>query len=259
MEVILITHIIVLYNQKLIDSVSFKVLMDNGCNILVIDNSVKKDILNFNNTFCLNQNIIYKSMGGNKGLAKAYNQGIKLAKKSEWIVIWDQDTNVSINALKAIKLEAEKDKADIIISTIIASDNIVSPSRRIGPIISIYKDKGHITAINSGMAIKVSALMSTSLYNEEMFLDYIDHDFMIEASLKGLKIKYLKDNIIFQNLSTFDEQSKESALTRFKIYKKDFRIFCNKFKFGYIYFLIKILFRAFKLALKYRDLSFLMR
>ncbi|CAH0419117.1 glycosyltransferase [Periweissella ghanensis] len=257
-EVILDTHIIVFYNQLIENSIAVTTLMKHESNILIIDNSNKQPILERNQEFCTYQNIGYHSMNGNKGLASAYNTAVSMID-TEWLIMWDQDTKINDDFFEKINLKNISEKVDILIPQIRANEKIISPCSLVGPMVLNYNEFRTITAINSGMIIRKKALLEIGLYNDALFLDYIDHDLMNRFAKESYSIEYLKELVIEQQFSSFELQSKDAALFRFKIYKKDFKVFCNEFPFGNIYSFIKILYRSIKLNVKYKTFSFFMR
>lgn len=96
-------------------------------------------------------------------------------------------------------------------------------------------------------------------YNEDLFLDCVDHDFVAEVKKKyGANSFYVIEELeIQQSFSGSTVNSLKSDLTRFKIYKKDLRVYSKKW-FGSSKAVDKILFlRALKLCLCHKNLSFL--
>ena len=90
--------IIVLYNQGLYDSLSYKTgiskfLNNNDVSLYIYDNSqipqhIEHDFDRFEGR------IIYNSDISNPGVSYAYNKGYEYAKANgfQWISLWDQDT-----------------------------------------------------------------------------------------------------------------------------------------------------------------------
>lgn len=55
----------------------------------------------------------------------------------------------------------------------------------------------NMSAINSGMIIK-SEIFRDYQYDENMFLDFVDHDFMRTMKNRNKKFVIMKDNILIQ-------------------------------------------------------------
>ena len=90
-------------------------------------------------------------------------------------------------------------------------------------------------------------------YDEEMFLDYIDHKFIMDMRKQGIYPQSM-NTCIYQNFSAL-ENDKASEAMRFAIQKKDLRIFYRKHILLYYYVVIK---KHIKLFIKYKDFSMLL-
>ena len=122
-------------------------------------------------------------------------------------------------------------------------------------IININKiDKTKISAINSGMIIRLD-VFDDILYDENMFLDCVDHDFMNQVRSSGKNICVMKSKI-YQNYSLTSYVGIESALHRFKIQIKDLKVYYKKYHHMFIYYLY-VVWIAIKLTTKYRSFKFL--
>ena len=88
--------------------------------------------------------------------------------------------------------------------------------------------RGHaLSAINSGMAVRLRVYESYR-YDESLFLDYVDHDFMAMCREKGLRIHVLEQTRLYQNFSGDSHPGYQQAMTRYSIFEKDFRTFGKK-------------------------------
>lgn len=253
--------LVVIYNKNCNESLSLQSLIKykNKIKIIVYDNSTK----NYNNkAFCDKNKIAYYSFLENNGLSKAYNYVLKHIKKTseDYILILDDDTKLNSNYINEIMRNVKDCNYDIYLPVIRANNKIISPSNvqfhcRIKSVKKIENiDMRKISAINSGMVIRTVVFKDIS-YNEELFLDYVDHDFMKKVR-KHYSIKIL-NNPIEQNYSRFKKGSINSEIIRFKIYKKDYKKYCSECN-RRLFYILSISFYSIKKCIKYKTLKFLL-
>lgn len=240
----MIYALIVIYNKSINDSITYNTIKKylDRINLIIFDNSTK----DFDNeSFCKNKHIKYYTFKKNIGLSKAYNYVIDKIIKNEnnYIIILDDDTNLKIEYMDEIFQKINEKDYDVFLPIVMSNKKIISPSNtqfdcRVKQIKNLDEiNINKITAINSGMIVKTS-VYNHILYNEDMFLDYVDHDFMSKIRKKGMKIKILNSKIL-QNFSRDEVKSKEQYNFRYKIYKKDFKIYC-KIRRKMLYYYINI-------------------
>lgn len=255
--------IIVVYNKYVDDSVTYNCLKKVGnINIVVCDNSTQ----NFDNKEKVEQDgYVYVNMNGNCGLSKAYNRAIDRIqglnpKMQGFVMLFDDDTFIPVDYFNAIGQAIESNQADIYLPIVEDEVGILSPSimkkyychRAPGDVWSI-KEK-ELCGINSGMTIRLSIFLDYR-YDEAIFLDYVDHNFLRDMRKRNHKVKIV-DTKIKQTFSS-NTDSKEKAMVRFKIFKKDINKFYahgfgNRFFFFYV-----ILRRKLQLTRKYKDIRIL--
>lgn len=253
--------ILVLYNQKISYAHSFKKAVFYIC-----DNSTNSEIKAYNKKYCDDYNMTYVDMQGNVGLPKAYNAAIsKIEKNMEnWIIILDQDTELSPNFLEkyelAIRNNAEK---KIFLPIIRDTEGIMSPTKKKGlgfshsKLVEFNKNVDNYSFINSGMCIN-STIFESVHYDENLFLDLVDHDFVETVrQVYGNGIFYIIQNLeIFQNFSGVTKNSLQSDLTRFEILIKDQTYFYKKNYDNIVYSKWKLFLRALKLAIQHKNMAF---
>lgn len=215
--------IVVLYNSNFKDSETLtKLLGDEEINIIVCDNSTS-DFQNHD--LSKKKNVIYINMNGNKGLAKAYNSAISNIPSEKLVVLLDDDSILPNNFFE--KVLNEIDDSDIYLPLVVDDTGILSPCKIKKGSYFRYKDSNEFdhdfSAINSGLVIK-SDIYKHYKYDENLFLDYIDHDFIRSMKINNKKFKLLKNICIKQNFSQ-NIDDKISATIRLGILKKDLRYF----------------------------------
>lgn len=252
--------IVVVYNKKCENSLTLNAIKkyNRKINVIVFDNSEK----NFNNEdYCNKNNYKYYTMNKNMGLSKAYNYVLKNIDKNpnDYLIVLDDDTDLNDQYFEEVFEQISLNKYDILLPIVKSNDIIISPSKiqfncRVKTIKNINEvNNKNITAINSGMVVRLSVYEKV-IYNEDMFLDYIDHDFMKQVRINEFKINILNSEII-QSFSRNEKGSLKGALFRFNIYRKDFKIYCKNCN-RMIFYYINILKFRIKQCIKYRSFKF---
>ena len=136
---------------------------------------------------------------------------------------------------------------------------IMSPCRILHKIPRPVPDFGNLdglilTGINSSMMIRGSAFKNYR-YDENIFLDYVDHDFVRSMRSEGKKIEVMK-TVIKQDFSR-ETDNYQAAIHRFKIFKKDLKVYYKKEKGGMPVYHLLILVRKLRMLKKYKKISIL--
>ena len=145
--------------------------------------------------------IIYNSE--NVGLATALNQGVKYAIKEnyEWVLTLDQDSfpeeNMVETMLKVYNQVEEKQE-------------IVSLAPRFFNQGVLEKDATNVKTdapynfvkrvITSGNLVKTEVFKKLGLFEDKLFIDFIDHEFCLRLCAYDLKIIQVKDSYLNHNL-----------------------------------------------------------
>jgi len=265
-----ILFVLVTYKQNYTDSVAYKALVRNfnksrgydrvTCGIYIYDNSPLP--ASETETICGVTQTYYHDPS-NAGVSKAYNAGYRYADKHDydWLVLMDQDTDITDNGLDAYLDSIAHFPSILIHAPILKSHkSIISPSkykfRRGFPLKHVdpgLKSFKNMVPLNSGMCINIKVFKDIAQYNEMIRLDFSDFDFIRRVSEK---VKYfaLMPVISTHSLSSEDETF-ESAIVRYRFY-------CN----GAYHSIIKtfdgfilgpiVLLRGVKLAVKFKSSIF---
>ncbi len=152
----------------------------------------------------------------NTGLVEAYNASVELAKNSgfEWILLLDQDTNLTEHFLNLAAETASSASAEVaaIAPKILVNAVQRSPNGHIleCPIGSMVCKKPGVSdslifAINSGMLVRTEFVDAIGGYSNDYRLDAVDHWFCREVYRHGKKIAVLP--VEFEHgLSVYDKQ-----------------------------------------------------
>lgn len=257
----MIYALIVIYNKNILDSKTFKSLEKylDKLNLIIFDNSAT----DFKNKeYCMNNNIKYFTFNKNVGLSKAYNYVIEKLnfKENDYLIILDDDTKLNDSYFNENFKLISKNKYNIILPRIESNNILISPVKvsfkcRIKIVNDIKEiNSNNISAINSGMIINTKIFKNIK-YNEELFLDYVDHDFMRLVRNNNYKIHIMKATIK-QNYSRYQINDINSELFRFKIFIKDYKIYCKNCNKLWFYYISIFKYRLLE-SIKYKSIKFL--
>lgn len=254
---------IVIYNTYIVNN-----SLQNFEHIIFIDNSTDEEIKKSNvlHSSLNKDKFLYLDMNGNKGLSKAYNAAIKLInfKNDDYILILDQDTVYNSNTFEQYENFIKQNSfVDVVCPIVEDSIGVMSPCFVSHLKYTHIKNKNIINKsninnfsfINSGLCIKGS-VFSTIKYDESLFLDFVDHDFIRQIHQNNFSIAICSDIVLSQNFSGVTKNSFNQDYNRFKIYIKDAKNYYEK------YFPRKkiknVLFpRTLKLTLIHRKINFI--
>lgn len=161
----------------------------------------------------------------NSGLSKAYNYAASFAKENgyDWLLIADQDTFFPENALE-IYNSAIKDNPDIslfIPKVKTQGKKYMSPVKMRHYVTKLQDscpigiiNPSDYGIINSGLLIKVDAFWAVGGYNEKVWLDFADFQFIERFGSKFDKA-FVVDMECVQSFSN-EEQSISQKLSRYK-------------------------------------------
>jgi rhamnosyltransferase len=161
--------------------------------IIVIDNASSGAGLNYLKQIEISDptkiQIIYNKY--NLGIATALNQGCHRAiqSKIEWIITFDQDSFAEANFVETLFAEYNKttNQDQIAILAPIPFDQTTGFSPK--PYCDLKE--GHIVAdsvITSGSLIKLSAVQKVGFFDDNFFIDYVDHDFCLKLRKFGYRL-----------------------------------------------------------------------
>lgn len=259
----MINIIIVIYNQKIM--INEKV--SNKVKLIFVDNSTNISIKESNISYAQknSSNFTYIDMQGNKGLPTAYNKAIETIKpeNDDYVIILDQDTVFESDIFNEYVTYIEfNPKVDVICPIVRDSVGIMSPNLICGVnnkhLLNIDDIKNNnisnYSFINSGMCIKCS-VFSKIKYDETLFLDFVDHDFVKQIKDNKITIGICYDIVLNQNFSGVTKNTFEQDFNRFKIFIKDAKHYYNKY-FSKQNFKLILFRRTLKLTFIHRKLSF---
>lgn len=263
---------IVTYNEKFWECASYQRLCasyqhskkEETLQIFVFDNTERKD-WNLSLPEMQNKNISvkYHRNEKNPGISFAYNTIAKYAKNKNInsLIFLDQDTELPINFYK-IYTEIALNSTDLKIAVpkIYSKNGLMSPSKFVNyrslPLKKIEENfliLENISCINSGLLVNTEFYFECGGYNENLRLDFCDHEFMERVTKKINKLHIIPIELI-QDFSN-DTNSEEKALARYQLFYRDMKIY-RKNKKKILFFLSVDLPHLLKLSLNYKSLEF---
>lgn len=268
-----LTFIIVTYKEKYWECESFVSLVTSykcsaplePLNVVVIDNTEDPDFCSSRPSSEAGIQVSYYTYGKNLGISKAYNQAVSQVDRiSQKLVFLDQDTLLP-EQFYSCYFDMATLRSEVLLACpkVYAGKGLVSPLpfknfravRQFNEaILSGAVIFGTFSFINSGLMVDKKLFDQIGGYDERLFLDFCDHDFISRLAAVTPTF-YIIPCDLSQNLSSFTD-SKEKALERYKIYLHDFYYFSRNRNRGKLFFNIDLP-HLIKLSLKFRTLSFL--
>lgn len=161
--------------------------------ILLIDNTPNPAGINENLLHL--SNVIYHQMGLNTGIAKALNTGCKMLfeKGYNYLVCFDQDTRVNDEFSTKVNYYLKKVdiESSLLGSGFLKKSFFGSAFRTNKNNISETK-----TIITSGMILSNKVFYQVGGFNENYFIDSVDHEYCLRARKKGIVIFRIDENIM---------------------------------------------------------------
>ena len=263
-----IAAVVVLYNKKINDSETLNSINQiaakydfSSYDFIVYDNSIEKQEVP--KTFPLNLRYYHDNLNG--GLAAAYNYAYQncIEKQIQWLLLLDQDTDLS----EAYFFEIEDNLMDIFQNEEIVGvlPQIYCNQRKISPV--IVKRGGFVkelagnnegicnfpvTGINSGTLLRVEFIKLIHGFNPVFKLDLLDYWYFHEIYQRHKKV-YIMKTQMNHNLSIMNY--KQVSLERYRsIIKSEnmfFHDYCSKSEF--FVFKIRLILRLIKQIIKVKD------
>jgi GT2 family glycosyltransferase len=263
--------VIVLYKTKLGQSKSFLSLSaslmrpDIMLDLVVYDNSPEYNADEIFDQYP-NWNITYCPDEDNGGVSKAYNTAAKIAKgkNRKWLLLLDQDTSFTDHAI-SVYLDAFKKYPDEkLFAPIMLAGNgkIISPCyfRLMRGFSSRYVKTGvnslrTFSIINCAMCIDVDAFIKNNGYNEQLKLDFSDHDFIRRFKRSNGDRFIVVDLKVSHQLSSETRNSVTGDMVRFDYYLEGAKHMSATAAEKFL-LMVNALLRAVKLSLIHRNAAF---
>ncbi|MDD4095676.1 MAG: glycosyltransferase [Oscillospiraceae bacterium] len=261
-----ISVILVVYNKRCneIDSLRQIGKQSNFVHkVIVIDNSLPDfhaDNRSYLDEFSY---VIYKAMTENVGLSKAYNHALSLLDADDGYVLFlDDDTVIGDDFFEKTAGVLESDEPDVLFARVEDEKGLLSPCLRSGLRCKRFGASDRLTkhlpknisAINSGTVVKIG-VQKGLMFDENLFLDYVDHLNVIRLIQAGHQIEI--SNVIIRQQFSDNMVDDPSQTERYRCFIRDARTFGGIIKRIGLSTEAYLLFRAVKLSIKNRSFAYL--
>lgn len=252
--------LVVVYNESIqnITCIDYVVNAPQVGQIVICDNST---VDNGNAALARDFGFDYISMRGNAGLSRAYNVGVRSCT-SDVICLFDDDTLIDNGYFEELDLRLfDGSSWDVLLPLVVAGNEVLSPSQFDGYRTHAFQSgetitcNTHLTGINSGMAVKREVFDKVA-YDESLFLDLIDHQFILDVRKAGYKVEF-DDKMRLEQKFSLSTDDSQSALFRFGLYSRDARRFYSRSISQRIYCELMLLGRRARQFARYGDARFL--
>lgn len=247
----------VLFNQQIKHTNVFRTLLGGYEDVYIYDNSAVAQI-----SGQIPSKWVYVSDPSNPGLSTAYNKAAEYAHGHgyDWLLICDQDTIFPKNSIKTCLSHIQKHPGyNLFVPRIMADNSKYMSPIRIRNYVTKLSDSvpsGRIdldkyAVINSGMLVNTGAFLKCGGYNENVFLDFSDFQF-IEKFSRLYPDAFVMDMTCKQNFSNLTD-STESKLNRFRLFCKSLYGYESLHRFGKHKITLIVIKRTLSLCLQSRS------
>lgn len=257
-----ILPVVVLYNRRLCDTEAYKTLLRGRRHAFIQDNSPESDVPSGKP-----ESWRYVRDVSNPGISAAYNAAARYARENgfRWLFFADQDTTFPAGMLTRLEtLAAKAEKEDgyrAFVSLMqLADGRWLSPVKRKGFFakISDRKPEGEIdlrktAVINSGLMVRLDAFFEAGGYNEKVFLDFSDFQFIDRLAEKYPKAM-VTGEVCRQQFSARDDRG-EQQLRRFSKFCESLAGYETKGTRSRLMLKLVVLKRCLRLMLNLRSLE----
>ena len=183
--------VIVTYNpSKKLDE-NIRVISSQVGKIIIVDNGSKITGLNYLDKVLINHNVQLLNLASNQGIGTALNIGIQCASDQGfcWVVTFDQDSLPSEDMMKEMidTLTLAKDERIAIIGPTLVDIDVGTPLNKS---VDSMRDNVYLplTLMASGCLMNILCWKEVGRFREDMFIDYLDHEYCLRCTNLGWKI-----------------------------------------------------------------------
>lgn len=168
--------------------------------LYIVDNSdeIKSEINNLKSF----SNVRFLNNKGNIGIAPALNKAANKAVEDgfDYLLTMDQDSQISSDLVKKMLIEFEKDGGIGVLAPFVVHLN--NPKTSLG-----FGLEKIIVAMTSGSIMRLSAYTEIGGYPEELFIDYVDHEYCLRMKSFGFKVLQLNSVYVYHKLGAAESRS----------------------------------------------------
>ena len=210
-----IAAMVILYHpcQETIDNINS--YYDYADKIYVFDNTEQQTILK--DQLLLQTKISYHHNGRNEGIAKRLNEAAHLciADEFDWLMLMDQDSGFTEPMIKNYLQSFHQYKCtkNIAMFGVNFEQDIQADLLPCTPVFSTE-------LITSGTLLNLSLFQKIGGFNENLFIDAVDHEYTIKSLLAGYKIVQFPYILLTHQIGTLVKRASIKTLFLIKKTKK---------------------------------------
>jgi rhamnosyltransferase len=188
----MICTVVVTYEPDSFFESRVRVLCKQVSQVIVVDNSIKKNNANFFSDKNLNEYVSIIRNGKNLGLGFALNQGVNFAKSLgfTYVILFDQDSEVYENTI-SMMCKISMSIEDQSVGMLGAAYKSMPDSK--SSVISYVKKKSINT---SGSLVPISLFENVGEFRSDYFIDCIDSEFCLRLRKNGYSIYQTSTNLL---------------------------------------------------------------
>ncbi|MDP2364394.1 MAG: glycosyltransferase family 2 protein [Ignavibacteria bacterium] len=196
-----VASVVILYNPEISVLDNLNSYLNQVDKLFVVDNSDDINISLIDKIKCLS-NVEYIWNKTNLGIAAALNIGIKKASDEgyEYLLTMDQDSEAPPNMVSNLLECFTQDPKIALVSPLLhhpIGRNInYKPTKLCEQVLFVW---------TSGNLLKLNILKITDGFKEDLFIDYVDHEFCLRLNKMGFKIYTCYKTILKHNLGKINE------------------------------------------------------
>lgn len=197
---------IVIFNPEIIRlKNNIEYFEKNNVKIIFYNNGCTKECEDYLKTV---DGAILLGDGENVGIAKALNEIFTFAKNvgEEWVLTFDQDTNVNEDFYKNMDCSISNCSSDIaVVAPIVIDKRRIFPANKV---VNTTDENAFIDmCITSGSCTRVSVWEKVGKFDDFLFIDLVDNDFCKRIKYFGYKILRLGSLYIDQEFGNIEPRS----------------------------------------------------
>lgn len=181
--------IIVTYHPDNTFPLRFAEIKKQFPNVVIVDNGSNEAAIRMLLALVEPNNENFLGNTDNLGVAAALNQAVELVskRKLEWIVTFDQDTDIFPDLLATLEYICQTCGSD----RILVGPNYWNANKQryfLNPHSTSRAFQPRKTLITAGMLMSLNAFNEIGLFREDYFIDSVDHEFCLRARSLGYQI-----------------------------------------------------------------------
>lgn len=141
----------------------------------------------------------------NLGVATGFNQGIRYALDSlyDYVILFDQDSVPGENMVSNLLEFSQKNDSNPLIvgPSLFGAKSQTRMSKEESKQFQEVK-----TIISSGMMLSRSTIEWIGIHDEQLFIDYVDHDICLKAKRLGASVYKLKEAVLYHSFGASQQK-----------------------------------------------------